>query len=49
MELLDKLLPYVKNPTDEIAKNMKTIIKSVNKNVLVYLGVTLSVYNKEQI
>jgi len=49
MELLDRLLPFVKNPTDDIAKNLKTIIKSVNKNTLVYLGVTLSVYNKEQI
>jgi hypothetical protein len=47
MELLNRLLPLVSNPTDEIAKNMKTtILKSVNKNVLVYLGVTLSIYNK---
>lgn len=49
MELLDRLLPLVKAPTDEVAKNMKTIIKSVNKNVLVYIGVTLAIYNKEQI
>lgn len=49
MDLLDKLLPLVKNPTDDIAKNMKTIIKSVNKNVLVYLAVTLSVYSQDQI
>lgn len=47
MELLNRLLPLVSTPTDEIAKNMKTtILKSVNKNVLVYLGVTLSIYNK---
>ena len=49
MELLDSLLPLVKNPTDEIAKNLKTIMKSVNKNVLMYLTVTLAVYNQEQI
>jgi hypothetical protein len=49
MELLDKLIPLVKQPTDDIAKNMKILAKNANKNILVYLAVTLSIYNKEQI
>jgi len=39
----------VKDPSDEIAKTMKTLMKNPNKNVLIYLGLTLSLYSKEQI
>ncbi len=49
LELLSKILPLVKDPTDEIAKNMKILMKNQNKNVLLYFALTLSVYKKEHI
>jgi hypothetical protein len=49
IDLLDKLLPLIKSPSDDIAKSLKTLIKSQNKNVLVYMSLTLSVYSSDDI
>ena len=49
MSLLDKLLPLVKNPSDEVAKILKLYLKNQNKYVLIYVGVTLSIYEKVHI
>lgn len=49
IELLDKLLPLVKTPSDDIAKSLKIIMKSQNKNVLIYMVLTLSIYSADDI
>ena len=50
VDLIDRLIPLVEQPKDDIAKTLKIYLKNQNKYILILLGVIMSgVYKKEQI
>lgn len=50
VKIVDKVMPLVVDPKDDIAKTLKIYLKNQNKYILILLGVIMSgVYKKEQI